>query len=75
MTIEGYREIVGSAAFDTFARSLQSELAFGNISTADFIVRAKLASGFTGAELQLLDTYFQQWLYGTTKPTVTPDDF
>jgi hypothetical protein len=75
MTLEGYREIVGSASFDAFARSLQSELAFGNISTAGFIARAKAASGFTGAQLQLLDTYLQQWLYGTTKPTLTPDDF
>ncbi len=25
--------------------------------------------------LALLDTYFQQWLYGTAKPTVVPTDF
>ncbi len=23
----------------------------------------------------LLDEYFQQWLRGTVKPTLTPDDF
>ncbi len=75
MTVEGFREIIGAAAFDAFCRSLQSDLAYGNISTPQFIARAKAASGFTGARLQLLDDYFQQWLYGTTKPAITPDDF
>ncbi len=36
---------------------------------------AKERSGLQGAELALLDTYFRQWLYGTTKPTVVPADF
>jgi hypothetical protein len=75
MTLEGYREIIGDAAFDVFCRALQTDLAFDTISTPEFIARAKAASGFTGARLELLDDYFQQWLYGTTKPTITPDDF
>jgi len=75
MTVEGFREIIGAGPFDTFCRALQSDLAHGNISTPQFIARAKAASGFAGARLQMLDDYFQQWLYGTTKPTVTPDDF
>jgi aminopeptidase N len=75
MTVTGYREIIGPAAFDSFCRSLQSEFAGGNISTQAFIGHAEAASGFTGAKLQLLDDYFRQWLYGTTKPTITPDDF
>ena len=33
------------------------------------------ASGFSGAKLVLLDQYFQQWLYGVTKPTIVPTDF
>ena len=74
MTIEGYREIIGEGPFDVFTRSLQSELAGGSISTPGFIARAKAASGFSGARLQLLDDYFQQWLYGTTKPTIEPED-
>ena len=36
---------------------------------------AKERSGFTGAKLELLDEYFQQWLYGETKPTILPEDF
>lgn len=36
---------------------------------------AKETSGFTGAKLELLDDYFQQWLYGETKPTIVPASF
>ena len=75
MTLAGFREIIGHAAFDDFARDLQTEFAHGNIDTPEFIAFAKASSGFTGAELDLLDEYFQQWLYGTTKPTITYADF
>ncbi len=75
MTIQGFREIVGDPAFFDFAKSIQTRFAHGNISTAEFIDAAKAASGFTGDRLALLDDYFQQWLYGTVKPTVIPDDF
>ena len=40
MTIEGYREIVGDAAFDDFAQGLQTEYAYDNISTEEFIAEA-----------------------------------
>ena len=75
MTLEGYRQIVGDERFFAFARTLQSRFAYGNVSTPEFIAVAKERSGLAGAELALLDTYFQQWLYGTTKPTVVPADF
>lgn len=74
MTLEGFREIVGAAAFDQFARDLQTQFAHGNIDTPEFIVFAKQSSGFTGPRLALLDEYFQQWLYGTTQPMLMPDD-
>ena len=45
------------------------------MSTAEFIAVAEELSGFTGAELELLDQYFQEWLYGETKPTILPEDF
>jgi len=48
---------------------------YGNISTAQFIAEAKKASGLKGAKLSLLDQYFQQWLYGQTKPTILPESF
>jgi aminopeptidase N len=75
MTVEGYREIVGDQRFFAFARGLMSDHRHGNISTATFIAEAEQASGLTGAELDLLDQYFQQWLYGESKPTILPDDF
>ena len=75
MTLEGYRQIVGDERFFAFARTLQSRFAYGNVSTPEFIAVAKERSGLQGAELALLDTYFRQWLYGTTKPTVVPADF
>jgi aminopeptidase N len=75
MTIQGYREIVGDQTFFAFARALLDEYAYGNISTAEFIAEAKEASGLGGAQLELLDDYFQQWLYGEEKPTILPEDF
>ena len=38
----------------------------GHGTTAQFIVLAKQTSGFSGADLTKLDTFFQQWLFGTT---------
>jgi aminopeptidase N len=75
MTVEGYREIVGDQRFFAFARALMSNHRHGNISTATFIAEAKQASGLTGAKLDLLDQYFQQWLYGVVKPTILPAAF
>ena len=76
MTIQGYREILGDdEVFFDFARALEDRFAYGNVSTQEFIDLAKEFSGFTGPELELLDLYFQEWLYGTEKPTVVPDDF
>ena len=73
--IQGYRMIIGDSAFFDFAKTLQAKYAYGNISTPQFVDEAKDASGYTGSDLLLLDRYFEQWLYGTEKPTVTPADF
>lgn len=51
------------------------DFAYGNVSTEEFIATAKEVSGLAGAELALLDEYFQQWLYGTERPTILPEDF
>jgi aminopeptidase N len=75
MTVQGYREIVGDQKFFQFAKDLLDEFAYGNISTQEFIAFAEEQSGFGGAKLQLLDDYFQQWLYGEEKPTIVPEDF
>jgi aminopeptidase N len=75
MTLEGYRQIVGDARFFRLARRIQSRYRFDNVSTAEFIREAVRASGLGGAERALLRDYFQQWLYGTVKPTILPADF
>ena len=62
-------------AFFELARTIQSERRHGNISTAEFIAFAKRRSGLTGSALDLLDDYFQQWLYGESKPTILPESF
>ena len=73
--VQGYLEIVGDQRFFAFAQLLQRKYAYDNLSTQEFIAEAKRASGLKGAKLALLDQYFQQWLYGTTKPTIVPESF
>ncbi len=73
--IEGYREIVGDAAFYEFAEGLQDSYRYGHITEAQFVDDAKAASGLTGADLTKLGDYFQQWLHSASKPTLTPADF
>jgi aminopeptidase N len=75
MTLEGYRQIVGDAKFFELAAELQSRYGYGNVTTAQTIALAEEISGFTGAQLDLLDDYFQQWLYGKVKPTILPASF
>jgi aminopeptidase N len=75
LTVEGYREIVGDNRFFDFARAVLRRHRHGNISTRQFIAEAKRASGLPGPKRQLLGDYFEQWLYGTEKPTLTPADF
>ncbi|MEZ5184156.1 MAG: M1 family aminopeptidase [Candidatus Nanopelagicales bacterium] len=75
MTVQGYREIVGDTKFFSLAQRLNQRYRYGNINTRQFIAEAKRASNFKGAKLALLHQYFQQWLYGETKPTILPEDF
>ena len=75
MTIQGYREIVEDEVFFEFVQAIQEDFAYGNISTEEFIEYALDFSGFSGSDLTLLNDYFQQWLYGETKPTILPESF
>jgi hypothetical protein len=72
MVMEALREIAGE---DTFKAVLKKYLAahqYGNASTQQFIDLWKSDSGKDPARL---DAFFQQWLYGTSKPTITPSNF
>ena len=75
MTLEAYREIVGDAKFFELATELQNRYGYGDVSTSQVIALAKEISDLSGAKLQLLDDFFQQWLYGDVKPTILPSDF
>jgi hypothetical protein len=77
--IEGYHQIVGDTAFFAFMKAIATEHAYGTITGDQFVALAKRIAaekaGFTGSNLTKLDTYFQQWLFGTVKPTLNPTTF
>lgn len=73
--LEGYREIVGDERFSAFAQSLQARYGYATITAEQFIATANESSGLAGPDLERLGSYFQQWLYGKTKPALTPADF
>ncbi|WP_053227161.1 M1 family metallopeptidase [Solirubrobacter soli] len=77
--IEGLRQILGEPAFQALLKSWQTTYRHGNADTAAFIAMTKQIAaekaGFVQANLSKLDTYFQQWLFGTVKPTLTPTTF
>ncbi|MEJ0090395.1 MAG: M1 family metallopeptidase [Limisphaerales bacterium] len=79
MMLEAYRQIVGNSTFFAFQRALISEHAYSTISGSQFIALAKRVaqerSGFEASYLAKLDEFFQQWLYGVGKPTLTPATF
>ena len=75
MMLQALREIIGNSRFLALARRWHDENEYGHGTTAEFIQLSKDGSGLTGANLAKLDTFFQQWLFGTTKPTITGDNF
>jgi hypothetical protein len=75
MVVEGTRQILGEDGFAELIRRLMSDFRYANISTAEFIELAKDVSGFSGSQLSLLDQFYEQWLYGETRPTILPAAF
>ncbi len=77
--LDGYRQIVGDSAFFAFQKALVTEHEHSTITGDQFVALAKRIAaekaGFAGSNLTKLDTYFQQWLYGTVKPTLNPTTF
>jgi hypothetical protein len=77
--LEGYHQIVGDSAFFALQKAIVTEHAYSTITGDQFVALAKRIAaekaGFTGSNLTKLDTYFQQWLYGTVKPTMNPTTF
>jgi len=71
-TLEGLHQIVGEDAFLNIMRTWYARNRNGNVDTAGFIAVAKELGG---VDQDRLGDYLQQWLYGTTKPTITPQTF
>jgi aminopeptidase N len=64
MTLQALRERVGDDAFFTILRTWVAGHPGGTASTADFVALAEHVSG------QDLSALFDDWLYGTTLPTL-----
>jgi aminopeptidase N len=62
MTLQALRSQVGDDAFFRIIRDWAKQRAYGNGDTQQFIALAEQDSG------QQLDSLFQAWLFGTTKP-------
>ncbi len=75
MTYEGYRQIVGTQKFFEFARELVNRFKYDNVSSEQVVDLMLEVSDFTGDDLDLLEDYFDQWLYQAGRPTITSDDF
>lgn len=75
MTYEGYRQIVGTQKFFEFARELVDRYKYDNVSSEEVVDLMIEVSDFEGADLALLEQYFDQWLYQAGRPTITSDDF
>jgi aminopeptidase N len=73
--LQALREIIGNGRFLTLVRRWLDENRYGHGTTAEFIALSEEVSGFSGPELARLDDFFGEWLFGTTKPTITPDNF
>ena len=78
MTIEGYREILGDDdVFFDFARALEDAVRLRErLDRRSSSTWRRSSPGFTGPELDAARRCTSsEWLYGTEKPTVMPDDF
>lgn len=69
-------QILGDTKFFNLARRWQQQYQYGNARTTDFIALAKdiaddAPNGFGQCDLDRLDQFFQQWLYGHSQPTIT----
>ena len=75
MALEGYRQIVGDTKFVEFAHELQARFAYGVVTTQQVVDLALEVSDFTDGDLELLEDYWQQWLYQGSMPTIIPSSF
>lgn len=75
MMIEALRQILGETKFTQLTRQWQGAHRYGNGTEAQFLDLVREVSSFSGADLARLDAFFQEWLYGTSQPTITGENF
>ena len=75
MMIEALLQILGEAKFTQLTRQWQGAHRYGNGTRAEFIDLVDEISGFSGTDLVRLNHFFQEWLYGTTQPAITGENF
>ena len=73
MVIEALRQILTEPVFLDVMRTWEDEHHYGVGSTQELIALVKRKGD--PAKQERFDELFALWLYGTTKPTITPDTF
>ncbi|GAA1601517.1 M1 family metallopeptidase [Actinoplanes couchii] len=64
MTVHALRKTMGDEAFFTLVKDWTATHRDGNVTTAQFITAASAAAG------KPLDSFFEAWLNGTTRPAI-----
>jgi aminopeptidase N len=72
MVMEALRQIMGEERFKAVLAKYLASHQYGNSSTQQFIDLVKSDSGKDPGKLEV---FFREWLYGTKKPGITPDNF
>jgi aminopeptidase N len=72
MVMEALRQIVGEEKFKAVLAKYLAAHKYDDVTTRQFIDLWKSDGGKDPARLE---AFFQQWLYGTEKPTITPSNF
>ncbi|MGA7435792.1 MAG: M1 family aminopeptidase, partial [Solirubrobacterales bacterium] len=73
--LEGYAQIVGDAKMEAFAKTLMADFGDGAITTQEFIDTAIDVAAFGPVQTAALADYFNEWLFVSGKPTLTPSTF
>jgi aminopeptidase N len=72
MVMEALRQIMGEERFKAVLAKYLASHQYGNSSTQQFI---DLVKSDSGKDPRKLEVFFREWLYGTKKPGITPDNF
>ena len=75
MMLQALREIIGNGASCTLARALARRQSLRARHHRRVHRPGQAKSGLQRRDLTKLDTFFQQWLFGTTMPTITGGNF